>query len=75
MKQIGDAFKLIGLRIQLVLIVGLAGGITTFLVAISYPNSNASIIIGLLVFAFNFIAIWRLAWSLWDIGSEISEHQ
>ena len=42
MKQIGNAFKLIALRIQLVLIVGLAGGVTTFLVAVSYPNSNAS---------------------------------
>jgi hypothetical protein len=73
MKQIGNAFKLIALRIQLVLIVGLAGGVTTFLVAVSYPNSNASIIIGLLVSAFNLIAIWRLAWDLLDISNEISE--
>ena len=73
MKQIGNAFKLIALRIQLVLIVGLTGGVTSFLVAVSYPNSKASIIIGLLVSAFNFIAIWRLAWDLLDISNEISE--
>jgi len=49
------------------------GGVTSFLVAVSYPNSKASIIIGLLVSAFNFIAIWRLAWDLLEISNEISE--